>query len=942
MNTRIIFINGILLFSLMFGWITGLTRNQVLANEFFEGYVASNQPEEYYSALSPQVSKLFEDDFEGGTSNWNLDSNWKVVSEGANHVLEGSSHAWASQIGGYNWGDYEYSVDVKMIAGAVQLNFRMSDIHGRYLLGITPGGMYLRRESPWEKFSGDLATDITPFSYNTWNNIRIKVSVGEIWVYVNNNQRIYYHDTFGTALWQGNIGLETVGSGNPQARFDNVLVEGVSVPEKSWVKTGGPIGGLGYDVRYGGLNKNILYVTDNYSGVNKSQNGGKSWFATNRGIDGRFGSSGDAVPVFTLTVDPNNSDILWAGLKDAKGAYKSINGGQTWKNVTPPISEAQFVFRGFTIQKGNSNIVYAQGELPMNKQGKAFDMVMGRIYRTADGGSNWEKIWEGENLVRYVIIHPNNPNLLYASLGIFDREANDSACTNIPPDQGTGGVLRLEKKASGWDARFLDSNEGLTDHYVGSLVMHPSNSNIMLAGAGNNACSRWIVNQKVHNTGGVFRTVNGGNNWVKTLDNEIITSVEFAPSNPNIAYAGGQNHFYISTDGGIKWTMVAGAGFPWGPSGLLAGFPIDILVDPDNANTLFVNNYGGGNVKSIDGGKNWELASQGYTGALMLGIDVDPFDSSKVFGTARSGAFRSFSGGSEWHGIAFPPASLGSAYAVEINPADQNIVITSDELLGTIYRSQDSGSTWINVYTIPDVVPGEYAEEFGMRRIEFALPPHENVVYAGSCRGSVPLTAGEFDGKGIFKSTDTGKSWFRANGNKIDHLCIADLTIHPTDPSVVYIATPGNGVYKTENGGANWDHLPNAPTDARSLAIHPINPKIIFLGTENQGVYKSDNAGSTWNQSVPGMEPNDFITDIVFDPSNPDITWVSSWRSGIYRWIPSENRWAHVNNGLRTRSVERLVISSDGSVLYAATSGEGVFRLGTPPLWKISFPYVKR
>src|SRR5512136_16713 len=72
----------------------------------------------------------------------------------------------------------------------------------------------------------------------------------------------------------------------------------------TWVKVGGPIGGLGYDVRYGAqpdgtLDTGVMYVTDNYSGVNKSTNGGRSWFTTNTGITERSGTSKDAVPVFS-------------------------------------------------------------------------------------------------------------------------------------------------------------------------------------------------------------------------------------------------------------------------------------------------------------------------------------------------------------------------------------------------------------------------------------------------------------------------------------------------------------------------------------------------------------------------------------------------------------------------------------------------------------------
>jgi hypothetical protein len=207
-----------------------------------------------------------------------------------------------------------------------------------------------------------------------------------------------------------------------------------------WIKTGGPIGGLGYDVRYGAysdgtLNPEVMYVTDNYSGVNKSIDGGQTWFTTNTGITKKSGSSNDAVPVFSLTVDPNNGNNIWIGLKDAIGVYKSNNAGASWVESTPSWAEPNFAFRGFTIQSGNSNIVYAAGEIPSGITGKAFDKVHGRVFRTANGGESWTSVWEGDNLARYVIIHPNNPNLLYISTGIFDREAYNSDCSGIPATQ---------------------------------------------------------------------------------------------------------------------------------------------------------------------------------------------------------------------------------------------------------------------------------------------------------------------------------------------------------------------------------------------------------------------------------------------------------------------------------------------------------------------------
>ena len=134
-------------------------------------------------------------------------------------------------------------------------------------------------------------------------------------------------------------------------------------------------------------------------------------------------------------------------------------------------------------------------------------------------------------------------------------------------NKSTGGIT--------WDTTHI--NHGLTDLYIGSLVMHPTNPNILLAGAGNNSCSYLPDGSS---TGGVFLSENGGETWTKILSNDAILSVEFSPSNPNIAYAGSKFRFYRSENGGHTWEIVAGGPYSWGPPGVIAGFPIDILVDP--------------------------------------------------------------------------------------------------------------------------------------------------------------------------------------------------------------------------------------------------------------------------------------------------------------------------------------------------------------------------
>ena len=79
------------------------------------------------------------------------------------------------------------------------------------------------------------------------------------------------------------------------------------------VGSGRPIGGLGYDVRMRPDDPDTMLVTDAWAGMFMSTDGGTTWFPTNEGITTRAGSTGDAIPVFCVTVDPNDPDIVWAG-----------------------------------------------------------------------------------------------------------------------------------------------------------------------------------------------------------------------------------------------------------------------------------------------------------------------------------------------------------------------------------------------------------------------------------------------------------------------------------------------------------------------------------------------------------------------------------------------------------------------------------------------------
>lgn len=703
---------------------------------------------------------------------------------------------------------------------------------------------------------------------------------------------------------------------------------------QTWVRLGGPPGGMGYDIRMHPDDPDIMYVTDALAGVHVSTDGGATWKPSNEGITARVGSSGDSIPVFSLTIDPNNPNIIWIGLLGGGEVYRSDDGGATWESYSNGIVEGQaLTMRGFTIQSGNSDVVYAAGEISSwywageQLMGRNFECVQGVVYKTTDRGESWTAIWRGDSLARYVIIDPRDADTLYVSTGIFDREsANTDIEAGVP---GGVGVL----KSSDGGVTWRQMNNGLDDLYIGSLVMHPENPLALLAAAGNSA-------HKLGG-GGVYKTTDGGEHWYFTAgdDGNEMNSVEFATSDPDIAYAGGYHALYRSFDGGETWESILPERGTWGPDGVRGGIPIDFQVDPRDPYRIFANNYGGGNFLSEDGGLTWVSASQGYTGAELTDVAVSKTNPAVVYANGRSGPFRSTDGGVTWVGInpQWEGLEINEGARVAVSPVDPAQIIVSSAQGGLTYFSSDSGthmSMTTNWHSDMSALP-ELQSQQGMQAIVFA-PSDPWRVYGGfgirNCAihaddwlCEVPLKAS------LFHSEDGGVSWTPINDTVLEGLSITAFAVHPERAEVVWAATAGGGIFYSSDGGSSWmpksDGLPT--NKVMDLVLDPTDPNILYAATAANGVYKTTDGGDSWRAKIFGMDPNEPILSVVVDPQRSNVLYASSLFSGVYLSQDGGEIWRLLNQGLRTRAVSALSISSDGKTLYAATQGEGLYRLST-------------
>lgn len=866
---------------------------------------------------------LFQDDFEDNVlDGWLLynssgdfimgdGSAWQIVDGGGTHFLRGFSHVIAQpNIDGF--GDGWITVDFKLSSNsAFLINVRV-DNNGdnqRYFISITEGQIHLGKQNG-EDYD-DLSVVDAGIIAGNWYTLKIVLENSNIEIYIGGSLLIDYTDSDGPCTF-GTVSIES--STDNQVDFDNLYIKGDKlIQSTTWQKTGGPSGGLGYDVRYHPGNPKVMFVTDNPSGINKSYDGGKTWVQRNDGVSSRVGLTADGIPVFCLTIDSNNPNTVWAGTQNNRGIFKSTDGGETWEKKDAGVTEwNEITFRGFGIDPNNSNVVYAGAEITTGVRGYEFDKAKGKIYKTSDGGETWTNVWQGDSLVRFVHVNPENSNVVYASTGIFDREAYN--------DVGLG-VLKSTNAGSTW----TQINNGLTNLFVGFLEMHPNNPDILFAATGMNQQSQYGYAK-----GGLFKTEDGGQNWRQVILVDSLQSVVISQSNPAIVYAAGYMVFYRSEDGGETWLDLS----PWGPPGIFTGQPIGLVVSPENPMVVFANNYNGGNFKSEDGGKTWINSSNGYTGADLRMIKVDPGNARKVYCVGRSGTFRSSDGGDTWTGLNYDPLTGNEDVAVSLHPTNSNVILVTKEGYGKIFESSDGGSSWRLLYQYPDSYNSTNWHTF--KTIKYS-PSNPSIIYAGMRKveniGVIdPVDA---PSHGMFKSADGGQTWNQINtGLEATYRkSINEILIHPDDPNVVYIATYKNGIWKTTNGGELWICKTTGfgeITDVRALAMHPDNRNVILAGTRENGLWRTTDAGEIWENISAGMSSNAAILSIVFDPTDSQIIYAADLTSGVYISKDEGQTWYVMNDGLTTRAVTSLDISSDGSILYAATSGGGVFRLGLP------------
>ncbi len=648
--------------------------------------------------------------------------------------------------------------------------------------------------------------------------------------------------------------------------------------------------------------------------------GGGVWKTTDAGNNWKNISDGQITvgSIGAISVSESDENVIYVGTGSAdprgnisigNGIYKSVDSGENWEFIGLP--KAGLIGK-IEIHPRNSDIVYvaALGNIfgPNAERG---------VYKTVDGGKNWEKVYFISNKTgaRDVEINPDNENEILASFWTVQRKP-----WTLVDGSDEGGVFISKDAGKSWKKL----TEGLPKGLTGKIQVEysPANSSRLWA----------MIQAQKEEEGGLYRSDDGGKTWKRiNRDHKLrqrgwyYSHINADPVNENIIYASNTG-FYKSVDGGKTFDerLYTQHGDNHG-----------VWINP-NDNKIMINcNDGGANV-SLNGGKTWStqlnqptpefyrltvdnqfpfrmyagqqdnstisVPSRGLPaltpfqnwfnagGTECSDIAVHPTDPNIIYSTGYSGEFtyKNLATGEEYQRTPYVHLTEGTRqddlkyrfqwnypiFVSKYNPNNvyvgSNVVhVTSDKAVNWDIISPDLTRQLLKEDEEKADIPGgpiqNDATGVEVYSSIFALeesPHNEGEIWVGSDDGLIHITR------------DGGKSWVNITPEKIipyqGTINKIELSSHEPGRAIVAVYNYRNNDFNpyiivTNDYGESWKIISKnngIPSDhfVRAVAEDPARKGLLYAGTEF-GAYVSFNDGKSWNTLQMNL-PHVPITDM--------------------------------------------------------------------------------
>ena len=651
------------------------------------------------------------------------------------------------------------------------------------------------------------------------------------------------------------------------------------------------------------------------------------------------------------------------------GVWKSRDYGELWENVSDRYFSSASI-GAVAVSPSNPKVLYVGTGSACLRGNIQAGMGM---YKSSDGGDSWRPIGlEDAGQIARIQIDPRDENLVYVAVQGHAFGPNP-----------TRGVYRTQDGGKNW-ARvlFVNDKTGASD-----LAMGAKDARVLYATLWAGEVKPWGV-PSISADGGVFKTADGGDHWVKlggglpqgmvgrigvatssTNPNTVWALVGDVPSggvfrsddggnafrrintdrsltgrssyyahifsdprDDNVVYAANQN-FYKSTDGGTTFS----------PMPVPHGDDHALWIDPNDTRVMILGNDGGATV-SVTGGASWSSQLNQPTGE-MYRVTVDTQVPYRVYGSqqdqydALSLPSRSASFGERLQLQHWLAVGGYEGAAVAVDPRDPTVVFSSGP--GGRMTRYDGKVPRIRMLNVTAGGRGGYRFAGTPPIVISPLDPGNvynasNVIHRSSDGGqkfvviSPDLTGGDASRASV--SADGGAE---EGGGAWPTITAFDES--RKQQGVFWAGTDDGLVQVSRNNGSTWKNV--TPKDmprfglVNTIEPSPFNPGSAFLAVTayrtddyRPYIYRTDDYGETWSLLTRGngIPNNHFIRVVREDPERRGLLYAGG-EFGMYVSFDNGTKWQSLQLNLPVTPVTDLVVSQGDLVL--STNGRSFWIL---------------
>jgi len=652
--------------------------------------------------------------------------------------------------------------------------------------------------------------------------------------------------------------------------------------------------------------------------------GGGVWKSNNAGTTFRPIFEKHAQSIGVVKLDPKDPDnIIWVGTGEiwtrnsvsiGDGLYKSTDAGNNWKKVGFEKSER---ISSIVINPNNTNEIYVGvlGALWSDSEDRG-------IYKSNDGGETWNKIlYIGPSTgAADVIMDPNNPSILYASMWEFRRAAWSFV---------SGGKTSALYKSTDSGKTWNKIHNGFPSGDLGriAVAIAPSDSKILYS----------VLETGEKATNGLWKSTNAGASW-EHLNNDFgltvrpfyFSRITIDPKNPDVVIKGGLSGS-ISRDGGKTFKSL----------GNMHSDIHDVVFDINNSDIIY-SGTDGGFYRSWDGGSTFEI-TEDLPLSQFYHISVDNETPYNVYGGLQDNG--------SWYGPSSSPGGVnardwnsvgyGDGYRVLKHPT-KNIIYSEMQGALNVWRYDVDNNRTRTIQPMKRKGDPDLRFNWNPPMAISAFVPDR--FYMGS----------QF----VHKSDDMGETWeiispdlttndpskqdqSKSGGLSIDnsgaenHTTIFTIAESPLDKDIIWVGTDDGNVQVTKNGGKNWsnvtENLVGIPANTWvahiEASVHGKGTAYAVFEGHTSGdmkpyALKTTDFGKTWTTIITD-DIYGFARNIQEDYETENLLYLGT-EFGLYITIDGGKNWSRFENNMPATAVHFIDLQKQTNDLVMGTHGRGV------------------